>query len=100
MSDLLPEFSIFRNECMPRFDMEPIPTAKELTLKALLAEIKQNESYIMEVGALCSSLEACLATMQYILAVAKFAMERKHTSLACRRSIREMRKAMKALRAM
>lgn len=99
MSDLLPEFSIFRNECMPSHDV-PIPTAKELTLKSLLAEIKQNESYVMEVGALCSSLEACLATMQYVLAVAKFAMERKHTSLACRRSIREMRKAMKALRAM
>jgi hypothetical protein len=101
MSTILPEYSVFRKECMPRFNKQiPLPTAKELSLEALQLEIQQNESYIMNVGAMVSSLEACLATMQYVLTVARLAMQQKHTTAAGRRAVRDMRKAMAALKAM
>ena len=84
MSTILPEYSVFRKECMPRFNKQiPLPTAKELSL-----------------GAMVSSLEACLATMQYVLTVARLAMQQKHTTAVGRRAVRDMRKAMAALKAM
>ena len=87
----------FRDECMSRIDV-PFPAA--VSLPALQSEIRDNEFYIMNVGMTIYPITACLYTMRSVLRVVRLAMQRKHATAAGRRAVRDMRKAMEALKAM
>ena len=87
----------FRCECMSRVNV-PFPAA--VSLPKLQSEIRDNESYIMDVGMTVFPTTACLYTMRSVLKVARVLIQRKHNTITGRRAVHDMRKAMAALKSM